>query len=154
MTKKCTFLYDKSPSFHDIASIPDFFEKPQIALLGSFPNDPKIWGLSVNDPKNWGLWNTRVIYFIMIYIANSFSRFIISNVVMLCCSKIDSIVREFPECERGGEYVSATFLMACYKELNYRKAFRGPILCKNHPMKADKRLRRRCVKAHYGGILL
>ena len=59
MTKKCTFLYDKSPSFHDIASIPDFFEKPQIALLGSFPNDPKIWGLSVNDPKNWGLWNTR-----------------------------------------------------------------------------------------------
>ena len=60
MTKKCTFLYDKSPSFHDIASIPDFIEKPQIALLGSFPNDPKIWGLSVNDPKNWGLWNTRV----------------------------------------------------------------------------------------------
>ena len=61
MTKKCTFLYDKSPSFHDIASIPDFIEKPQIALLGSFPNDPKIWLLSVNDPKNWGLWNTRGI---------------------------------------------------------------------------------------------
>ena len=57
--KKCRFLYDKSPSFHDITSIPDFVEKPQIALLGSFPNDPKIWGLSVNDPKNWGLWNTR-----------------------------------------------------------------------------------------------
>ena len=39
--KTCTFLYDKSPSFHDIASIPDFIEKPQIALLGSFPNDPR-----------------------------------------------------------------------------------------------------------------
>ena len=68
MTKKCRFLYDRSPSFHDIASIPDFVEKPQIALLGSFPNDPKIWGLSVNDPKNWGLWNTRDIYIYTIII--------------------------------------------------------------------------------------
>ena len=38
----------------------DFFEKSKIALLGSFTNDPKIWGLSANDPKNWGGWNTRV----------------------------------------------------------------------------------------------
>ena len=58
MITKCTFLYDKCPSIHDIANKYHVFEK----LLGSFRNDPQTWGLSAKDPKNWGGWNTSFFF--------------------------------------------------------------------------------------------
>ena len=65
MITKCTFLYDKCPSIHDIANKYHVFEK----LLGSFRNDPQTWGLSAKDPKNWGGWNTSFFFkYICVYI--------------------------------------------------------------------------------------